>query len=96
MIWWQGIARVAGEVAESALPGQRIRRTFGHVPELLASARAQLGNGEVEPALATIQSVLEKEPGNSVAGPVVGSRGQTNKAVYVAPLRPTLCPRSYF
>lgn len=90
----KGIARVAGEVAEEAASAEDSVDQTASVPELLAAARAQLGKGEVEPALATIQTVLEKDPGNSVARTLsLVAEDKLLKNLYVVPLLPGAVPR---
>ena len=90
----KGIARVAGEVAESATGGEDSADYSGTVPELLAAARIQLGKREAEPALLTIQKILEKEPGNSEARTMASvAEDKLIKQLYTAPLLPNAAPR---
>jgi hypothetical protein len=89
----KGIARVAGEVAESAAQEDSVDYP-GTVPELLAAARIQLGKGETEPALATIQKILEKDPRNSMARTLSSvAEDKLLKQLYAAPLLANAVPR---
>jgi hypothetical protein len=89
-----GIARVAGEVAERIAPAEDSADYAGTVPELLAAARKQLNKGEVEPALATLQKLLEKEPANSEARMLsLVAEDKLIKQLYTAPLLPNGVPR---
>jgi uncharacterized protein DUF4388 len=90
----KGIARVAGEVAERAAGTEDLVDHPETVPELLAAARIQLTKGEVEPALAAIQVILEKEPRNSAARTLLAvAEEKLLKHLYTAPLLPQAVPR---
>jgi len=90
----KGIARVAGEVAESAGGAEDSVDYPETVPELLAAARIQLGKGEAEAALATLQRILEKDPSNSDARTLSSvAEDKLIKQLYAAPLLPNAVPR---
>ena len=90
----KGIARVAGEVAERAAVAEDSVQYPETVPELLAAARLQLNKSEAEPALATLQKLLEKEPGNSEARTLsLVAEDKLIKQLYTAPLLPNGVPR---
>lgn len=89
----KGIARVAGEVAERVSGTADSVDYPETVAELMATARVQLGKGEAEPALATIQKVLEKAPGNSEARTLASvAEDKLIKHLYVVPLLPNAVP----
>ncbi len=90
----KGIARVAGEVAEPAGGPEDSIDSGETVPDLMATARVQLSKNEAEPALATIQKVLEKSPGNSEARTLAAvAEDKLIKHLYVTPLLPNAVPR---
>jgi hypothetical protein len=90
----KGIARVAGEAPESFRPTQDVLNLPEAIPELLAAARIQLREGEAEPAVATIQNILEKEPKNSEARTLLSvAEDKLIKQIYTAPLLPDAVPR---
>jgi hypothetical protein len=90
----KGIARVGGEVAESAGGPEDSIDYSGKVPELLATARIQIGKGEAEAALGTIQKLLEKQPGNSEARTLASvAEDKLIKQLYADPLLPNAVPR---
>ena len=90
----KGIARVAGEVAESDPGTKEPVDSTASTPELLAAARVQLGEGQTEAALAAIQQVLEKDPSNSVARTLLSvGEDKLLKQLYTAPLLPDAVPR---
>src|SRR6185295_14461955 len=64
------------------------------VPELIAAARVQLGEGKTEAALEAIQKVLEKDPSNSVARTLLSvGEDKLLKQLYSAPLLPNAVPK---
>ena len=90
----KGIARVAGEVAEMARSPEESADYPESAPELLASARTQLGEGQTEAALNLIQKVLEKDPSNSAARTMMSvAEDKLLKQLYTAPLLPGAVPR---
>ena len=88
----QGIARVAGEAPESFQPPQvPVQET---IPNLLAIARTQIAAGNPEAAVATIQSILEKEPSNIEARTLLATEEEALvEQLYAAPLLPNAVPR---
>ena len=89
----KGIARVAGEAPESFRPTQEVLNLPETIPELLATARMQLREGQAEPAVATIQNILEKEPKNSEARTLLSvAEDKLVKQLYTAPLLPNAVP----
>jgi len=63
----KGIARVAGELAESFDSSQEIPDLPETVPELLGAARSRLDGDDSDAALSIIHKVLETEPKNTEA-----------------------------
>lgn len=90
----RGIARVAGEAPESFQAPQFPADVQETIPDLLATARRQIDAGDAESAVATVQSVLEKEPNNNEARTLLFT---AEKALimhlYVAPLLPAAVPK---
>ena len=88
----QGIARVAGEAPENFQPPQvPVQET---IPNLLAIARTQIAAGNPEAAVATIQSILEKEPSNIEARTLLATEEEALvEQLYAAPLLPNAVPR---
>jgi len=90
----QGIARVAGEAPESSLATEESGDLPETIPNLLRAARVQLDKGEVEPALATIQNILQKEPNNSDARTLLSvAEDKLINKLYAAPLLPNAVPK---
>jgi hypothetical protein len=91
----KGIARVAGEVAETApAPEPSVPEIQETIPDLLANAKAQLDQGLTEPALANIQKVLERNPENSEARTLAAvAEDKLLEELYVLPLLPNAVPR---
>ena len=91
----KGIARVAGEVAETApAPEPSVPETQETIPELLASVKTLLGQGEAGPALETIQKILEKNPENHEARTLAAvAEDKLLEQLYVVPLLPNAVPR---
>jgi hypothetical protein len=90
----KGIARVAGEAPESSFATEELGDLPETIPELLAATRVQLDKGEVEPALATIQNILQKEPNNSDARTLLSvAEDKLIKKLYSAPLLPNAVPK---
>jgi hypothetical protein len=90
----QGIARVAGEAPESPLAKEEYVDLPETIPELLKAARVQLDKAEIERALATIQSILQKEPNNSAARTLLSvAEDKLINKLYSAPLLPNAVPK---
>ncbi|MEP6569239.1 MAG: DUF4388 domain-containing protein [Acidobacteriota bacterium] len=90
----QGLARVAGEVPESFQAPQVPADVVLTVSELVAEARKQIAAGDIESALANIQSALEKEPNNADARTLlVTAEEALIRQLYAAPLLPDAVPR---
>ena len=90
----QGIARVDGEAPESFQAPQVPPDVEETIPNLLASARAQIAAGDAEAALGSLQSILEKEPNNSVARTLLFTTEESLiMQLYVAPLLPSAVPK---
>lgn len=90
----QGIARVTGEAPESSTVVEELADLPETIPELLKGARAQLDKGEVEPALTTIQNILQKEPNNSEARNLLSvAEDKLIHKLYTTPLLPNAVPK---
>jgi hypothetical protein len=90
----QGIARVAGEAPESSLGTEVLGDLPETIPEMLKATRVQLDKGDVEPALATIQNILQKEPNNSEARTLLSvAEDKLINKLYTAPLLPKAVPK---
>jgi hypothetical protein len=90
----QGIARVAGEAPESSLATEEPGDLPETIPELLSATRVRLNKGEIEPALATLQNILQKEPNNSEARTLLSvAEDKLIKKLYSAPLLPNAVPK---
>jgi len=84
---------VAGEAPESFRATQDVLDLPETIPELLATARIQLREGQAEPAVTTIQNILEKEPKNSEARTLLSvAEDKFIKQLYTAPLLPNAVP----
>src|SRR6185295_1409331 len=90
----QGIARVAGEAPESFQAPQVPPDVQETIPSLLAKAKSQIATGDGESALATVQSVLEREPNNSEARTLLFTAEESLiMQLYAAPLLPNAVPK---
>ena len=90
----QGIARVEGEVPESFQAPQVAADIQETVPNLLATARAQIAAGEAESAVVNVQNVLEKEPNNTAARTLLFTAEESLiMQLYAAPLLPDAVPK---
>jgi hypothetical protein len=89
----QGIARVAGEAPESSSVAEESVDRPETIPDL-KGARIQLDKGEVEPALATIQNILQSEPNNQEARTLLSvAEDKLVNKLYSAPLLPAAVPK---
>ena len=89
-----GVARVAGEAPEA--PGALDDSLEGAeaIPESLTKARTQFHEGDIEAALETIQSILQKEPKNYEARTLLFTAEEALiKKLYTAPLLPNAVPK---
>jgi hypothetical protein len=90
----QGIARVAGDAPESFQAPQVPPEIQETIPNLLEAARTHIKAGDGESALATIQTILEKEPNNSEARTLLFTAEETViLQLYAAPLLPNAVPK---
>ena len=92
----KGIARIAGEAPEPAAVAvaEDSVTSAQTMAELLAAVRIQLGKGDAEPAVATIQKILEKDPRNSEARTLLSlAEDKLTRQWYSAPLLPDAVPR---
>ena len=90
----QGIARVAGDAPESFQAPQVPPDIEETIPNLLASARTQIKAGDGESALATVQTILEREPNNSEARTLLFTAEESViMQLYAAPLLPDGVPK---
>ncbi len=90
----QGIARVAGDAPESFQAPQVPPDIQETIPNLLAAARTQIKAGDGESALATVQTILEKEPNNPEARTLLFTAEEAVvMQLYAAPLLPNAVPK---
>lgn len=90
----KGIARVAGEAPADFRAAPDLSDLPETVPELLVAARDQLNKREVESALLTIQSILQKEPTHSEARTLLAVvEDKLVNKLYSDPLLPNAVPK---
>jgi hypothetical protein len=90
----KGIARVAGEAPESFQPTAVLMDLPEAIPELLRGARLQLEHGDIESAISTIRSVLQKHPKNSDARRLLPvAEEKFLRQLYSPPLLPGAVPK---
>jgi Domain of unknown function (DUF4388) len=90
----KGIVHVAGEAPESFKPASVLMELPEAIPEVLRGARLQIEHGEIESAVATIQSVLQKHPKNSDARRLLPvAEEKLLKQLYSGPLLPSAVPK---
>ncbi|HEV2884916.1 MAG TPA: DUF4388 domain-containing protein, partial [Pyrinomonadaceae bacterium] len=90
----EGIARVSGEAPETFEAAKDLVDLPETIPELLKAAREQLRSGDAEPALATIQTILQNEPKNTEARNLLSiAEAKMINQLYVAPLLPDAVPK---
>ena len=90
----QGIARVAGDAPQSFQAPQVPPEIQETIPNLLEAARTHIKAGDGESALATLQTILEKEPNNSEARTLLLTAEETViLQLYAAPLLPNAVPK---